>query len=177
MRQSKRLAPAFAMLLALGAGCSERDGAERGGEARPAAAFALSGRVDDRALILDAAAEARLAARLARLEQATRHQMVAVTVPSLGGRDVADYTRDLANARGIGRRGHNDGVVILVAPNERRARIEIGTGLEAVLSNALCAQIMRDEMIPRFRSADYAGGIEAGVEALARRLEARARGS
>lgn len=169
-----RSLPLAALLLALSAGCSRSEVAERGGEARPAAAFALTGRVGDQALILDAAFEARLTARLERLEQATRHQMVVVTVPSLGGRDVADYTRDLANAWGIGRREHNDGIVILVAPNERRARIEIGTGLEAALPNALCAEIMRREMIPRFRAGDYAGGIEAGVEALARRLvEAR----
>jgi uncharacterized protein len=163
----------LALLLASGAGCSRSEVAERGGEGRPAAAFALTGRVGDQALILDPGAEARLAARLERLEQATRHQMIVVTVPSLGGRDVADYARALANAWGIGRPGHNDGVVILVAPNERKARIAVGDGLEGVLPDALCAQIMRDEMIPRFRSADYAGGIEAGVGALARRLEPR----
>lgn len=133
--------------------------------------LALAGRVTDAADILPPAAEAALTQQLTAFEQRTRHQMVVVTVPSLEGRDVADYTRALANRWGIGRREEDDGVVLLVAPNERKARIEVGRGLETTLTNELCAEIMNARMIPRFSDGDYTGGIDAGVEALIARLE------
>ena len=96
--------------------------------------------------------------------------MVIVTVSTLGGRDVADFTRDLANSWGIGRKGHNDGVVLLVAPNERKVRIAVGYGLEKALPNALCQKIIDEQMLPRFREGDLPAGIEAGSRALIARL-------
>jgi uncharacterized protein len=159
------------------AACSDGPAAGRGGSGEAQAlvtpappAVALAGRVTDAAAILDPAREARLAGRLERLERATGRQLVVVTVPSLSGREVADFTRDLANAWGIGRADEDDGVVFLVAPRERRARIEVGTGLETVLTDAACREILTRDVLPRFRSGDLAGGIEAGVAALVARL-------
>lgn len=139
--------------------------------AAPAPALRLAGRVTDAADVLPPAAEAALTERLAALERRTRHQMVVVTVPSLGGREIDDYTIELARRWGIGRRGANDGVVVLLAPNEMKVRIEVGLGLETTLTNALCREIIDRVMLPRFRAGDLAGGIEAGVAALVERLD------
>jgi uncharacterized protein len=133
-------------------------------------ALALGGRVTDGARILTPAQEARLSAKLERLERLTKHQMVIVTVPSLGGRDVADFTTDLGNSWGIGREGYDDGVVLLVAPKERKVRIAVGYGLEKRLTDALCSQIINRLILPRFRQGDLPGGIEAGTGALVARL-------
>ena len=125
-------------------------------------AIALAGRVTDAAGILDSTQEESLSAKLAELERTTKHQMVIVTAPSLGGRDIADFTRDLANFWGIGRQREDDGVVLLVAPNERKVRIAVGYGLEKTL--------IKDQILPRFRNGDLPGGIDAGTTELIRRL-------
>jgi uncharacterized protein len=133
-------------------------------------AVALTGRVTDAAQILTPAQEAKLSGKLERLERATGRQLVVATVPTLAGRDVADFTRDLGRKWGIGRKGYNDGVVLLIAPNERKVRIAVGYGLEKTLTNALCKQIIDQQMLPRFREGDLPGGIEAGANALIARL-------
>lgn len=133
-------------------------------------AIAIAGRVTDAANILDPAQEAALTAKLDSLERRTQHQMVIVTVPSLGGQDIASHTRNLENSWGIGRKGYDDGVVLLVAPNERQVRIAVGFGLEKVLTREVCQQIIDSLMLPRFRVGDLLGGIEAGTDALIVRL-------
>jgi uncharacterized protein len=130
----------------------------------------LAGRVTDAAHILSSEQKAKLSAKLQQFERATRHQMVVATVPTLGGRDVADFTRDLSNSWGIGRKGYNDGVVLLVAPNELKVRIAVGYGLEKKLTHVVCQQIIDNAILPRFRRGDLAGGIEAGTDALIARL-------
>ncbi|WP_198507643.1 TPM domain-containing protein [Qipengyuania seohaensis] len=129
-------------------------------------AVPLAGRVTDAANILDEEFELALSERLDRFEEVTKHQMVVVTVSSLEGRDVTDFTRDLANGWGIGRKDHNDGVVVLVAPNERKTRIAVGSGLEAAIPDSACQAIIENRMLPRFRKGEFAEGIEAGVDAL-----------
>ena len=96
--------------------------------------------------------------------------MVVATVPTLGGADVATFTKDLANSWGIGRKGYNDGVMILVAPNEREVRLAVGYGLEKSLTHDLCKEIIEERMLPRFREGDLPGGIEAGTNAVIARL-------
>lgn len=130
------------------------------------AAIPLAGRVTDAAHVLSDHQEKQLTAKLEKLEAATHHQMVVVTVPSLNGRDVADYARDLSNSWGIGRKGYDDGVMILVAPKEHLVRIAVGYGLETRLTHILCQKIINVEMLPRFRQGDLPGGIEAGTDAL-----------
>src|SRR6476659_7177855 len=126
----------FSLLIVLATACSNGQAASQAQpgdtqhfSASAGAAVPLAGRVTDAANVVSKQQEAALSDRLARFEDATKHQMVVVTVNSLGGRDVADYTRDLANAWGIGRKGYDDGVVVLVAPNERKVRIAVGDGL------------------------------------------------
>ena len=134
-------------------------------------AIALAGRVTDAAHILTTAQRHRLAAKLEGLERATRHQLVVVTAPSLGGQEASVFTKDLANSWGVGRKGINDGVVLLVAPHERKARIAVGLGLDKELPDAVCQQIMDEKMLPHFKAGDLPGGIEAGVDALIAKLK------
>lgn len=131
---------------------------------------ALSGRVVDAANILSAETETDLTARLEALETQSQRQLVVATIPDLEGNDVADYGYRLGRAWGIGDKDRNDGVILLIAPNERRMRIEVGYGLEPVLTDALSAEIIRNEITPRFRDGDFDGGVTAGVEAIARQL-------
>lgn len=161
MRGRLPFAPLFAALLLLAVSCDA---------APPPPAIPLAGRVTDAADLLDAAQEARLTNILAALEQDTKHQFVVVTTPSLKGQAVETFSIDLARAWGIGRKNYNDGLVLLVAPNERKARIEVGRGLEKQLPDALCERIMTGEIIPHFAEGDMSGGIAAGVAALDREL-------
>lgn len=161
------------LILAVLASCSEAEVAERsrsgGGREAGAAAvpkIVLQGRVTDAAGILDPSQEASLTARLHQFERTSGHQLVVVTAASLDGQDVKRFTTDLGNAWGIGSAERDDGIILLIAPNERKARIAIGSGLERTFPDALCARIMADEIIPRFREGDLPGGIEAGVTAL-----------
>lgn len=139
----------------------------------PTPAIRLAGYVTDEAGLLSGPEKQDLTRSLIQFEKTTHHQMVVVTVKSLNGQDVTVFTVNLANAWGIGRRGFNDGIVLLVAPNQRKARISVGYGLEKALPNAWCSNIMQHEMIPRFRSGNFPGGIRAGVSAIIARLTAR----
>lgn len=130
----------------------------------------LLGRVSDHADILSPSQEQALTEQLEAFEALTEHQMVVTTVDSLNGEEIADFTRNLANAWGVGRADHDDGVVILVAPNERRVRIAVGYGLEKELSDTFCQKVLDSIMLPSFRKADYAGGIGGGVKAITERL-------
>lgn len=133
--------------------------------------LALSGRVTDAADILSPVQEAALTAKLANLERRKGHQFVVVTTPTLGGETVEAYSLRMANRWGIGRKGYNDGVLLLVAPNERKVRIEVGFGLEATLTDPICAEILKQDVLPRFGAGDLPGGIDAGVIAIVQRLD------
>lgn len=126
----------------------------------------LTGRVVDRAGLIPPDGEARLSERLADLEAANGHQFVIVTIKSLQGLEVEDYTLCLGRHWGIGRRDVDDGVIMLVAPVERKARIEVGYGLESLLRDDEAARIMREIMVPAFAAGDYAGGIARGADAI-----------
>lgn len=128
--------------------------------------FPPTGLVTDAANVLTVKQRAELTQKLTSFERGTRHQMAIVTTPSLGERDVADYTKDLANNWGVGRKGINDGIVILIAPTEKKVRITVGYGLEKQLPNDLCQQIIESKMLPSFRKQDYATGLAAGADAL-----------
>ncbi len=127
-------------------------------------------RVTDKADLLTEAEEAALSKRLTEFERRTRHQLVVVTVPTLDGQDVADYTRALANRSGIGRKPHHDGIVLLVAPNERKVRLAVGYGLEQALPNAMAARILQEDVLPQFRAGDYPAEFNAGVTAIITRV-------
>lgn len=128
--------------------------------------MALKGRVTDAADILDETARVRLADRLARYEGVTKHQMVIATTPSLNGTSVDNFGTCLGNRWGIGRKGHDDGIVILIAPSERKMRIATGLGMEKILTDDKALEIVH-QMTPHFASRDYAGGLSEGIEAIA----------
>ena len=140
--------------------------------AAPAAAQTfpkLTGRVVDAANLLDDAAERSLTERLAKLETETTDQMVVVTVPSLDGQTIDKYSLDLANRWKIGRADVDNGVMLLVAPNERKVRIEVGLGLEGLLTDDRAATIIQS-MLPHFKNGAYDVGIVAGVAEVDRLL-------
>ena len=131
---------------------------------------ALTGRVVDQANILTAETERALTATLERLEKATTNQMVVVTLASLQGQAIEDYGYQLGRSWGIGRAGKNNGILLLVAPKERSVRIEVGYGLEGMITDALSRGIIEQEILPRFRDNDYDGGVRAGATTLAQIL-------
>lgn len=131
----------------------------------------LTGRVVDEAGILPPEVEARLTEQLAELEATTQRQLVVATISDLGDYDIADYGYQLGRAWGIGDKERNDGALLLVAPNQRRVRIEVGYGLEGYLTDALSALIIQNTIIPRFRNGDFPGGIEAGTTAIIEQLQ------
>ncbi|HEX8232540.1 MAG TPA: TPM domain-containing protein [Caulobacteraceae bacterium] len=141
---------------------------------------ALTGRVVDGANLLSPANEAGLTARLQTLEDQTGRQLVVATVPSLQGYEIEEYGYQLGRAWGIGQKGQNNGALLIVAPNEKKVRVEVGYGLEPVLTDALSSVILQQRVLPRFRAGDMEGGVVSGTEALIQQLslpegEARAR--
>jgi uncharacterized protein len=125
---------------------------------------ALTGRVVDDAGIIPAPVRTELDAKLAALEAKTTDQFVVVTLKSLGGYDISDYGYQLGRAWGIGQKGKNNGVILIVAPNERDVRIEVGYGLEGDLTDAVTRLIIENSILPKFRAGDMAAGIAAGVD-------------
>jgi uncharacterized protein len=125
----------------------------------------LSGRVNDDAHLFDAGASSALESTLKDYEARTGRQIVVLTIRSLEGVPIEEFSLQTARTWRLGAKGRDDGVLILVARNDRQVRIEVGYGLEGALPDALCGRIIRDEMIPRFRGGDYAGGVTAGVTA------------
>src|SRR5688572_13372933 len=122
-----------------------------------------SGRVTDLANVIDAGTEGEIVSRLEQLERQTSSEIAIVTVPSLDGVPVDDYAVRLFKEWGIGQAKQDNGVLVLVAPNEREMRIEVGYGLEGILPDGLAGQIIREDFTPRFREDDYNGGIRDGV--------------
>lgn len=141
---------------------------------------ALSGRVVDAADLLSPAEEAAVTNKLAALEADTGRQLVVATLPDLQGYAIEDYGYRLGRAWAIGSKERDDGVLLIVAPKERKVRIEVGYGLEPVLTDALSSVIIHQAMLPKFRAGDMAGGVIAGADALIQQLrlpdeEAKAR--
>lgn len=132
----------------------------------------LTGRVVDTANIIPPADEAALTQKLAALEQASSRQLVIATVPSLQGNDIADYGYQLGRHWGIGQKGANNGIILLVAPTERKVTIQVGYGLEPIMTDALSHQIITQQILPAFKRNDYPGGINAGADAIIAQLQA-----
>lgn len=139
----------------------------------PQAVLTLTGRVVDTANLLSPAQEQALTARLALLEDGGKGpQFVVATTQTLRGQDINFYSIDLARAWRIGSKARNDGVLLLIAPNERKVRIEVGTGLEKRLPDETCREIIQTTLLPAFRAGDMAGGIERGIDAVIAQLSA-----
>jgi len=130
----------------------------------------LTGRVVDDANMLSPATEARLTNELAALEQQTGHQLVVATLPDLQGYEIEDYGYQLLRTWGIGRKGQDDGAILIVAPNQRKVRIEVGYGLEPVLTDALSSLIIQRAILPAFKAGDMEKGVVDGTEAIAKQI-------
>ncbi|ODS01144.1 hypothetical protein AUC68_12260 [Methyloceanibacter methanicus] len=124
---------------------------------------ALTGRVVDNADLLSPAEEQTLTETLKQLEDKSSDQLVVVTVPSLQGYTIEDFGYQLGRHWGIGTQELDNGVLLIVAPNERKVRIEVGYGLEPILTDALSRVIIDNAILPRFRGGDFPGGIRDGV--------------
>ena len=124
----------------------------------------LTGRVVDQANIIPGDTKAALTSKLADLEAKSGIQLVVATETSLAGDEIEPYANQLFRAWKLGEAQKNNGVLLLVAPNERRVRIEVGYGLEGTLTDALSKVIITNAITPRFKNGDFAGGITRGVD-------------
>ena len=130
----------------------------------------LTGRVVDAANVIPPDVEARLDQKLTALETQSHRQLVVATLPDLQGYEISDYGYQLGRAWGIGSKEKNDGALLIVAPKERKVRIEVGYGLEGILTDGLSSLIIQDQILPKFKAGDMPGGIEAGTDALVTQL-------
>lgn len=132
----------------------------------------LTGRVVDDAHLLNPAQVADLTSKSEALETRTGRQLVIATVPNLQGYPIEDFGYRLGRAWGIGQKGKDNGVILLVAPSEHKVRIEVGYGATAYLTDAMSGLIIREAMLPHFKQSppDYAGGIEAGADAIIKQV-------
>jgi uncharacterized protein len=142
----------------------------------PLAAFAaslpaLTGRVVDNAGMIDAASEVLLTQKLADFENKGSDQIVVATVPNLDGEAIEPYANRLFRAWGLGQGGENNGVLLLVARDDRKMRIEVGYGLEGTLTDLHSKLIIENDMVPAFRAGDFSGGIEKAVDDIIMVLE------
>ena len=141
--------------------------------AAPAAAQTfpqLTGRVVDQAGLLRAEQKLDIESKSAALEQQTGRQFVVATVNSLEGRPIEDYGYRLGRAWGIGQKDKDDGVILLVAPKEKKVRIETGYGARVFLTDAVSSVIIRNSILPSFKAGDMAGGIVAGSDEIMRQM-------
>lgn len=135
---------------------------------------ALTGRVVDDAGIIDAATETVLTERLAAFEEKSSDQIVVATIRSLGGEAIEPYANRLFRAWGLGQAGEDNGILLLVAVEDRRMRIEVGYGLEGTLTDLHAKLIIENTMVPAFRAGDFSGGISQAVEDIVLVLEGNA---
>jgi uncharacterized protein len=124
----------------------------------------LTGRVVDQANILSADTKSALEAKSQELESKSGIQLVVATVRSLEGQEIEPYANGLFRTWQLGQKDKNNGVLLLVAPNERRVRIEVGYGLEGTLTDALGKVIITNAITPRFKAGDFSDGITRGVD-------------
>ena len=124
----------------------------------------LTGRVVDQANVIPAETRSTIEPKLVDLETRSGIQLVVATVISLEGREIESYANELFRGWKLGEKTKNNGVLLLVAPNERRVRIEVGYGLEGTLTDALTKVIITNAVAPRFKTGDFGGGISRGVD-------------
>lgn len=127
---------------------------------------ALKARVNDLAGLLSPEAVSRIETQLAGFEKSESTQIAVLTVPSLEGENLEEYSIKVAEAWKIGREGKANGVILLVTKQERKVRIEVGRGLEGRLTDLVSGRIIRNEIAPHFRKGDFDGGVSAGVNSI-----------
>ncbi len=131
----------------------------------------LTGRIVDLAHVLSNSTVESLTAQLAAHETQSSNQVAVLIVPSLEGESLEEFSHLVATTWKLGQKGTDNGVLLLVAMKERKVRIEVGYGLEGVLTDARSAHIIRNEIVPRFRAGDMAGGVTGGIDAIIKTIE------
>ncbi|MFN3134972.1 MAG: TPM domain-containing protein, partial [Candidatus Kryptonium sp.] len=126
----------------------------------------LTQRVTDLAGILTAEQIKALEYKLAKFEDETTNQIAILIIPSLEGEDLEDFSIKVVEKNKLGQAGKDNGVLFLIAIQDRKMRLEVGYGLEGALPDALCDQILRNIVRPKFRQGDYYAGIDAGIDAI-----------
>ncbi|MFI2810589.1 TPM domain-containing protein [Microbulbifer sp. JSM ZJ756] len=126
----------------------------------------LSGRVVDRANLLRQDTEYQLTELMQQHEKETSNQLVVVTIPDLQGLTIEEYGYQLGREWKLGQKDKDNGALLIVAPQERQVRIEVGYGLEGALTDALSSNIIHTKVLPKFRSGDFDAGVIAGVESM-----------
>jgi uncharacterized protein len=133
----------------------------------------LSGRVVDDAELLSEQTADRVSALLREHETRTGNQIVVLTTPSIAGESIEEYALKVFNTWKLGQKGRDNGVLVVVVPQERRMRIEVGYGLEGTLTDAAASRVIRNVMAPLFKASDFNAGVEQGVDAIIAQLEGR----
>ena len=126
----------------------------------------LKGRVNDYASILSPETAQKLEVALSAIESSDSTQIVVLTIPSLEGEALEEFSLKVAEAWKIGQKNLDNGAILLVSKNDRKLRIEVGRGLEGKLTDLISGRIIRSEIIPKFKEGDFNGGIEAGIKAV-----------
>lgn len=126
----------------------------------------LSGRINDLAGLLSQEQANSLEDQLGQFEQETGHQLALLTIATLNGESLEDFSIRVADAWKIGHKGNDNGVILLVVRDDRKLRIEVGYGLEGVLPDAIANRIINGAIVPRFRDNDFGGGIQDGLIAV-----------
>jgi uncharacterized protein len=134
----------------------------------------LRGYVNDYANLLSAAEQAALDSQLAAYEQSSGHQFALLTVPSLGGEDIAEFGIHVAEKWKLGKKKADDGLVLIIAVNDHKMRIEVGYGLEGVIPDVVAARLIREVVAPAFRAGAFASGIRDAFVALMRQANGEA---
>lgn len=133
----------------------------------------LTGRVTDNADILSKETRRTITESLKAHEQKTGNQIAVLTIPSLEGESIEEYAVAVFNSWKLGQKGKDNGILVVVAPNDRRIRIEVGYGLEGTLPDGLAGSIIRTIMTPQFKTGNYNDGIQSGIKAIIEVLEGR----
>jgi uncharacterized protein len=132
---------------------------------------ALAGRVIDQTGTLDAAQQAALSQKLATIEQTLGSQVVVLLVPTTQPEDIAAFAQRVGDSWKVGRRHVGDGLLIVVATQDRRVRIEVAKALEGAIPDLMAQRIINEHITPAFKAGDYAGGLNAAVDAVAARIK------
>ncbi|HLG21055.1 MAG TPA: TPM domain-containing protein [Bdellovibrionota bacterium] len=151
------LVPALSLLFFVGSGQAT---------AKENPPLILHQRVTDFTGTLSLEQQKTLEDELRAFEQATTNQIAVLLIPSLGGREIRSVGLDIAHANHLGQKGKDNGALLFIAKEDRKMSIEVGYGLEGVLPDALCDQIIRNEIRPQFRTGNFFGGITLGVRAM-----------
>lgn len=132
----------------------------------PSAEDKVKAYVTDKTGTLTASQIKTLETKLSGFEKETSNQVVVWMIPSLDGESLEDKSHEIAEQNGIGQKSKNNGVLLFIAKDDRKLRIEVGYGLEGALTDALCSQIIRKEITPYFKQGDFYSGVNAGVDAI-----------